>query len=98
MGLTSETLSEVLDHVVPLGLSVDEEVESDPLLEGDDSLDLLGDEVVVLGGRDLTLAELGTSNTDLLGLGEGSDGGGGCRTRASVPCVGGARGRGTHGK
>ena len=77
MGLTSETLSEVLDHVVPLGLSVDEEVESDLLLESDNTLNLLLDERVVLLDGDLLLAELGSCESDLLGLGEGTDSGGG---------------------
>lgn len=73
-----------LTHVVALGLSVNEEVESDLLLEGDDTLDLLLDERVVLGGGDLSLAELGAGNTDLLGLGERSDGGGSCEGKQGV--------------
>lgn len=67
-----------LDHVIALGLSVHKDVKSDLLLELDDRLDLVLDEGLVLGGGELTLAELGTSDTDLLGLREGSDGGGGC--------------------
>ena len=70
-----EVFTEVLNHVVPLGFTVDEEIKADPLLEGNDVLDLLLDEVLVLLLGDLTLAQLGTSSTDLLGLGEGSNGG-----------------------
>lgn len=58
-------------------LSVDEEVKSDLLLEGDDSLDLLLDERVVLLLGEFLLSKLGSSKTDLLGLRERSNGGGG---------------------
>ncbi len=54
---------------------MDEEVEADALLEADDVLNLLLNELLVLGHSDLLLVELGTSLTDLLGLGEGADGG-----------------------
>lgn len=47
---------------------MDEEVETDLLLEADNGLDLLLDELVVLLNGDLTLAELGTGLSDLLGL------------------------------
>lgn len=72
-----EALTEVLNHVVTLGLTVDEDVEANALLEADDALDLLLDELVVLLLGDLLLAELGTSSADLLGLGERADSGGG---------------------
>ena len=72
-----EVFAKVLDHVVPLRFTVDEEIKADPLLEGNDILDLLFDEALVLILGDLTLAQLGTSGTDLLGLREGSDGGSG---------------------
>lgn len=72
-----EELTEVLDHVVTLGFTVDEEVEANLLLEADNGLNLLLDELVVLLLGELALAELGTSLTNLLGLGEGADGGGG---------------------
>lgn len=73
---SSEALSEVLNHVVTLGLSMNEQVEADTFLEVNGVLDLLLDELVVLLGRKLTLGELGTGKTDLLGLRERSDGGG----------------------
>lgn len=58
---------------------MNEDVEANLLLELDDLLDLLLDELLVLLGRELALAELGTSNTNFLSLGEGTNGGGGCR-------------------
>ena len=72
-----EMFAKVLNHVVPLGLAVDEKIKTDLLLEGNDALDLLLDELLILLLCELTLAQLGTSGTDLLGLGEGSDGGSG---------------------
>ena len=72
-----ELFTEVLNHVVSLRFTVDEEIKSDLLLEGDDALNLLLDEALVLLLGDLVLVQFGTSTTDLLGLGEGSDGGGG---------------------
>ena len=65
---TVELFTEVLNHVVTFGLPVDEKVEANFLLEADDSLNLLLDEVVVLLLGDLTLAQLGTSLTDLFRL------------------------------
>ena len=72
-----KTLTKVGDHVVTLGFTVDEDIEVKVLLSLDTESNLLLDEVVVLGGVDLALGELGTSKTDLLGLGEGTNGGGG---------------------
>ena len=69
--------TEVLNHVVPLRFTVDKEIQTDPLLEGNNAFNLLFDEVLVFLLGDLTLAQFGTSGTDLLGLGEGSDGGSG---------------------
>ena len=43
----------------------------------DDLVDLLLDELLVFLGSDLALGELVALDTDLLGLGEGADGGGG---------------------
>jgi hypothetical protein len=63
-----ELLAEVLHHIVALRLSVNENVESNLLLEADHSLDLVLDELLVLLLRDLALGELGTSLTNLLGL------------------------------
>lgn len=75
--VTSEALTEVLHHVVTLGLTVDEDIEVKLLLDLDDIGDLLLDELLVLSRGDLTLGELVALDTDILGLGEGSDGGGG---------------------
>ena len=69
--------TEVLNHVVPLRFTVDKEIQTDPLLEGNNAFNLLFDEVLVFLLGDLTLAQFGTSGADLLGLGEGSDGGSG---------------------
>ena len=63
-----EALTEVLNHVVTLGFTVDEKIETSLLLEADNALNLLLDEVVVLSLSDLPLGELSTSITDLLGL------------------------------
>ena len=75
--VTSEALTEVLHHVVTLGLTVDEDIEIKLLLDLDNILDLLLDELLVLFRSDLTLGELVTLDADLLGLGEGTNGGGG---------------------
>ena len=50
-----ELLAEVLNHVVTLGLAVDEEIEADTLLEAHDVLNLLLDELVVALLGDLLL-------------------------------------------
>jgi len=63
-----ELLAEVLNHVVTLGLSVDEEIEVDLLLEADNGLDLLLDELFILSLRDRALSELSTGLTNFLGL------------------------------
>jgi len=75
--VTGEALTEVLHHVVTLGLTVDEDIEIELLLDLDDLLDLLLDELLVLLRGDLTLGELVTLDADLLGLGERTNGGGG---------------------
>lgn len=75
--VTGETLTEVLNHVVTLGLTVDEDIEVKLLLDLDDLADLGLNELLVLLRGDLTLGELVALDTDLLGLGEGTDGGGG---------------------
>ena len=71
-----EVLAEVFDHVVTLELAVDQHVEADLLLLLDDGVDLGLDELVVGFLGDLALAQLGTLGANLLGLGEGADGGG----------------------
>lgn len=72
-----QALTEVLDHVVTLRLTVDVDVQVKLVLDGNDIVDLLLDELLVLLGGDLALGELVALDTDLLGLGEGADGGGG---------------------
>jgi len=76
-GVTSQALTEVLDHVVTLGLAVDEDVKVELLLDIDDHLDLTLDELVVLLSSDLTLGELVALLSDFAGLGERANGGGG---------------------
>lgn len=63
-----ELLAEVLHHVVPLGFTVNKKVKTDLLLEADNKFDFLLDEIFVLFGGELSLAELGTSLANLLGL------------------------------
>lgn len=75
--ITVKALAEVLHHVVTLRLSVDVDVEAKLILDLDRLLNLLLDELLVLLSGDLTLGELVTLDTDLLGLGEGTNGGGG---------------------
>lgn len=76
-GVTLEALTEVLHHVVTLGLTVDVDVQVKLILDLDVHVNLLLNELVVLSLSDLLLGELGTLDTDLLGLGERSNGGGG---------------------
>jgi hypothetical protein len=75
--VTSEALTEVLNHVVTLGFTVDENVEVKLFLDLDNLGNLLLDELLVLLSGDLALGELVTLDTDLLGLREGTDSGGG---------------------
>jgi hypothetical protein len=74
-GITVKTLTEVLDHVVTLWLTVDVDIKIKLFLDLDNVLNLLLNELLVLLGSDLTLGELVTLDTDFLGLGEGTDGG-----------------------
>ena len=73
----SKMFTEVLDHVVPLGFAVDEKIKTDFLLEGNNGLDFLLDESLVLLFGELILSQFSTSGANLLGLGEGSNGGSG---------------------
>lgn len=82
--VTGQTLTKVLDHVVTLRLSVDKDVEVKGLLLLDNELDLLLNETLILLGGDITLGELLTGDTDLLGLGERSNGGGGEERKVEV--------------
>lgn len=75
--ITLESLTEELNHVITLRLTVNEDIEVKLLLDLDVVLNLLLDEAVILLSGDLTLGELVSLNSDLLGLGEGADGGGG---------------------
>ena len=76
-GIAVKALTEVLNHIVTLGLTVDVDVKVKLILDLDGLLNLLLDEPLVLLSGDLTLGELVTLDTDLLGLGERTDGGGG---------------------
>lgn len=75
--VTLEALTKVGDHVVTLGLTVDKDIEIQVLLSLDTEGNLLVDELLVGSLIDLTLGEFCTGNTNLLGLGEGTNGGGG---------------------
>lgn len=57
-----------MNHVVTLGLPVDEKVKANFLLEADDFLNFLLDELLILLWGKLALAKLETCSTDLLGL------------------------------
>lgn len=72
---------------------MDEEVKTALLLEVNNSLDLVLHSLLVLLLGDLTLAELGTGNSDLLGLGERTDGGGGELGEVEVLLLGLTTGR-----
>lgn len=82
--VTGQTLAEVLNHVIALRLSVDENIEVKLLLLPDNKLDFLFDELLILLSSDLTLAELLSGNTNLLGLGERSNGRGREERKAKV--------------
>ena len=84
-----EALAEVLHHVVALGLAVDVDVEVELLLDLDVGLDLLLDELLVLSLGDLALGQLVALDADLLGLGEGADGGGGEQRKVELLLLGG---------
>lgn len=89
---TVELLAKVLDHVVTLGLTVDKEVEANLVLELARVLDLVLHRSLVLFLGDLALGKLGTGKTDLLGLGERADGGGGELGQVEVLLLGLATG------
>jgi len=72
-GITIKALTEVLHHVVTLRLTVNVDIKVKLLLDLDNILDLLLDELLVLLSGDLTLGKLVTLDTDLLGLGEGTN-------------------------
>jgi len=65
---TLELLSEVLNHVIALRLSMYEEIQTNLLLEANDGFDLFLDESLVLLLGDLALTELSTSLTNFFSL------------------------------
>ena len=69
-----KVLSEILDHVVALELAVDENVQTDGFLPGDDVVDLAPDEIVIRRLIYLSLAQSCTFRADLSRLREGPDG------------------------
>lgn len=74
--VAGQSLTEVLNHVVSLWLTVDENIQVEFFLDLDDILDLGFNELLILLGSDITLGELVSLDTDFRGLGEGSNGGG----------------------
>ena len=83
--ITVQTLTKVLNHVISLRLAVNVDIKVKLLLDLDNILDLLLDELLVLFSGDLALGELVTLDTDLLGLGEGANGGGGEEWKTQAP-------------
>ena len=73
-GESVEELGEVLDHVVALGLAVDQHIQADLLLEAHHPLDLGAHGVLVGLRAQLTAAMSGAGPADLGGLREGADG------------------------
>ena len=63
-----QLLTEVLYHVVPLCLTMNEKIKADLLLETDHFLNLLFYEVFVFGLRDFSFAKFGTSSSDFFRL------------------------------
>lgn len=82
--VTLQALTEVLNHIVTLRLTVNVDIEAELVLDLDGVVNFLADESIVLLFSDLSLGELVTLDTDLLGLGEGADGGGGEKRQAQV--------------
>jgi len=63
-----EPFAKVLNHVVTFGFAMYQKINTDFLLEPNDSLDLLRDELFVLCFGDLPFAQLSTSLSDLFCL------------------------------
>lgn len=82
--VTLQALTKVLDHVVTLRLTMDVNIEAKLILDLDGVVNLLADESIVLLFSDLSLGELVTLDTDLLSLGEGTDGGSREKRQAQV--------------
>ena len=68
-----EQLGEVLDHVVTLGFAVDEDVQAQLLLQGDDGCDLLAHARLVVRVGEFTARVSGAGLADLGGLRERAD-------------------------
>ena len=84
-----EQLGEVLHHVVTLGLAVDEHVESQLLLEGDDRGDLLAHASLVVRVGQFAAGVGGAGLADLGGLRERADRRGGQRRQVQTLGLGG---------
>jgi hypothetical protein len=65
---TVQLFTKVLHHVVTLWFTVDKEIQTDLLLEADDSLDFFLDELLIFRIGDCSLIQLSTGSTDLLRL------------------------------
>lgn len=63
-----EALTEVLDHVVTLRLTVDVDIQAELILDLNALVDLTADEFLILLRGNLALGELVTLDSDLLGL------------------------------
>lgn len=74
---TVQLLTEVLNHVVSLGFTVDKDIEANLLLDLDVVLNFLVDEGLVVLGGDGSLGELCTGSANLGSLREGTNGGSG---------------------
>jgi len=63
-----ELFSEVLNHVISFGFTVDQKIHINLLLEADNKFNFLLDKLLIFVFGDLAFAELSTGLTDLLGL------------------------------
>ena len=75
-GVAVQALTKVLHHVVTLRLTVNIDVEVKLLLDLNNILNLLLNKLLILLGGDLALGKFVTLDTNLLGLGEGTNGSG----------------------
>ena len=63
-----QLFTKVLNHVITLGFTVDQEVQTDLLLEANHTFDLFLEEILVFQLSDFALGELRTGGTNLLSL------------------------------
>lgn len=63
-----ELLSEVLNHVVSFGFTMNQKIDTNLLLEADDNLNLLLNELLIFCFSDFTFAPLSASLANFLGL------------------------------